>query len=164
VPSDPPGDLQLTPVNGQGRALHQWLTNFHLLVIALDPYTNESAWILPTAARIIKTFEQSDSRVALLVAADDRDCRRFLGPMLDGVLTFADPDRAAVKAFGFDRLPAIVHLAMDGTIVNAAEGWQPLQWRKVTDHLGKVLRWSAPVMPSAKDPGPFEGSPALATS
>ncbi|HUP84056.1 MAG TPA: hypothetical protein VM143_00180 [Acidimicrobiales bacterium] len=158
---DPPGDLLLTPVNGQGRTVSQWLTTFHLLVIALDPYTNESAWILPTASRIIQTFEQSDCRVALLVAADDRDCRRFLGPMTDDVLTFADPDRTAVKAFGFEHLPALVHLAMDGTIVNAAEGWQPLQWRTVTDNLGKVLRWSAPVMPSVKDPGPFEGSPAL---
>ena len=159
--SDPPGDLQLTPVNGKGRGLHQWLTNFHLLVIALDPYTNESAWILPTANRIIKTFQQSDARVALLVTADDRDCRRFLGPIVDDVLTFADADRTAVKGFGLERLPALVHLAMDGTVVNSAEGWQPLQWRTVTDHLGKVLAWSSPVMPDVKDPGPFEGSPAL---
>ena len=160
--SDPPGDLVLTPVDGQGRTVQQWLTNFHLLLIALDPYTNESAWILPTAGRIIHTFEQADCRVALVVAADDRDCRRFLGPMLDEVLTFADPDRAAVKGFGFERLPALVHLAMDGTIVNSAEGWQPLQWRKVTDQLGRQMRWSAPMIPTLKDPGPFEGSPALA--
>ena len=158
---DPSGDLVLTPVNGKGRTVQQWLTTFHLLVIALDPYTNESAWILPTAARIIKTFEQSDARVALLVAADDRDCRRFLGPMVDEVLTFADPDRTAIEDLGFEHLPAIVHLAMDGTIVNAAEGWQPLQWRQVTDHLSRLLRWSAPTIPTVKDPGPFEGSPAL---
>jgi hypothetical protein len=161
VASDPPGDLVLTPVNGEGRTVQQWLTTFHLLVIALDPYTNESAWILPTAQRIIKTFEQSDCRVALLVTADDRDCRRFLGPILDDVLTFADPTKAAVKGFGFERLPAIVHLAMDGTIVHAAEGWHPTQWRLVTDNLGKVLSWSSPVMPVPADPGPFEGSPAL---
>ena len=160
--TDPPADLTLTPVNGEGRTVQQWLTNFHLLVIALDPYTNESAWILPTAQRIIKTFAQSDSRVALLVAADERDCRRFLGPILNDVLTFTDPDKAAVKAFGFERLPAIVHLAMDGTIVHSAEGWHPAQWRLVTEHLSKVLRWSAPVVPVPADPGPFEGSPALA--
>ena len=160
--SDPPGDLELTPVGDKARSLHQWLTNFHLLVIALDPYTNESAWILPTASRICQTFETSDARVAFLVTADERDCRRFLGPIVDEVLTFADPDRTAVKGFGFERLPALVHLAMDGTIVNAAEGWQPLQWRHVTDHLGRILQWSAPMIPTAKDPGPFEGSPALA--
>lgn len=160
--SDPPADLELTPVNGKGRSLHQWLTNFHLLVMALDPYTNESAWILPTVARIVQTFEQSDARCALLVTADDRDCRRFLGPITDEVLTFADPDRTAVKGFGLERLPAIVHLAMDGTIVNSAEGWQPLQWRHTTDHLSRILHWSAPMIPTLKDPGPFEGSPALA--
>ncbi len=158
--SDPSGDLLLTPVGGQGRTVSQWLTTFHLLVIALDPYTNESAWILPTAARIIKTFEQADCRVALLVTADERDCRRFLGPVTDEVLTFADPARAAVKAFGFEHLPAIVHLAMDGTIVNSAEGWQPAQWRQVTDRLAQHMRWSAPTLPAPKDPGPFEGSPA----
>jgi hypothetical protein len=162
VASDPSGDLLLTPVGGQGRTVSQWLTTFHLLVIALDPYTNESAWILPTAKRIIQTFEQADCRVALLVTADERDCKRFLGPILDEVLTFTDPDRAAVKALGFEHLPAIVHLAMDGTIVNSAEGWQPLQWRQVTDNLGRLMRWSAPTLPTVKDPGPFEGSPALA--
>ena len=159
--SDPPGDLLLTPVGGQGRTVQQWLTTFHLLVIGLDPYTNESAWILPTASRIIKTFEQADCRVALLVSADDRDCRRFLGPITDEVLTFADPERTAVKGLGLAHLPAIVHLAMDGTVVNSAEGWQPLQWRKVTDHLAKQMRWSAPTLPTPKDPGPFEGSPAV---
>lgn len=159
--SDPPGDLLLTSLGRQGRTVSQWLTTFHLLVVALDPYTNESAWILPTVNRIVQTFEQADCRIGLLVTADERDCRRFLGPVADEVLTFADPDREAVKAFGFEHLPAIVHLAMDGTVVNAAEGWHPLQWRTVTDHLGKVMSWSSPVMPAPKDPGPFEGSPAL---
>lgn len=159
--TDPSGDLLLTPVGGKGRTVSQWLTTFHLLVIALDPFTNESAWILPTASRIIKTFEQSDCRVALLVAADDRDCRRFLGPITDEVLTFADPARDAIKGFGFEHLPAIVHLAMDGTVVNAAEGWQPTQWRQVTEPLSRLLRWSTPSIPVPKDPGPFEGSPAL---
>ena len=158
----PPPDTVFTPLSGDARPLEEWLTTFHLASIVLDPYTNESAWILPTATRIGQTFETSDARVAFLVAADERDCRRFLGPIVDDVLTFADPDRTAVKGFGFERLPAIVHLAMDGTIVNSAEGWQPLQWRHVTDHLSRILRWSAPMIPTAKDPGPFEGSPALA--
>lgn len=142
--------------------MQQWLTTFHLLLIALDPYTNESSWILPIVERTIKTFEQSDCRVALLMAADENDCRRFLGPLTNDTLTFTDPDRLAIKAFGFERLPAIVHLAMDATIVNGAEGWRPVEWRKVTDYLGRTLRWSSPVMPAPTDPGPFEGSPALA--
>jgi hypothetical protein len=152
----------LTPINSKGRTVRQWLTNFHLLLIVLDPYTNESSWILPTAERVIQTFEQADCRVALLLAADANDCRRFLGPLANDTLTFADPDRTAIRGFALERLPAIVHLAMDGTIVNAAEGWRPREWHNVTHHLAQKMRWSEPVIPHVSDPGPFEGSPAVA--
>jgi hypothetical protein len=162
VASNPSLDVVLTPLGGEARPLEEWLTTFNLACVVLDPYTNESSWILPTASRVIQTFEQADCRVALLVTAGAADCRRFLGPMADTVLTFADPDRVAVKGFGLSRLPAIIHVAMDGTIVNAAEGWHPAQWRTVTDALAKKMSWSAPAIPTAADPGPFEGSPALA--
>ncbi|HEX2849659.1 MAG TPA: hypothetical protein VHN98_03865 [Acidimicrobiales bacterium] len=158
--SNPAQDLVLTPVNGTGKTVEQWLTTFNLLLIVLDPYTNESAWILQTALRIVKTFEQADCRVAFLVTADAEDCRRFLGPWADEVLTFADADRTAVKSLGLERLPAIVHLAMDGTVVGASEGWKPLEWRAVTENLARMMKWSAPVIPLTKDPGPFVGSPA----
>lgn len=161
MPADPPADLVLTPINGQGRKVQQWLTNFHLLVMALDPYTNEGAWILPIAIRVIRTFEQADCRVALLLPADPDDCRRFLGPVARDVLTFTDPDRTAVGGFGLERLPAIIHLAMDGTIVNAAEGWNPSEWKAVTAGLAEKMRWTAPLVPAPDDPGPFQGSPAL---
>ncbi len=159
--TDPPADLELTPINGRGRTVRQWLTTFHLLVIALDPYTNEGAWILPVAERTIRTFDQADCRVALLLPADASGCRKFLGPLAREVLTFADPDRTAIKGFGFERLPAVVHLAMDGTVVNAAEGWHPPEWKTVVAGLAKLMRWTAPVVPAPGDPGPYEGSPAL---
>ncbi len=152
----------LTPINGKGRSLQQWLTNFHLLVMALDPYTNEGAWILPIATRIIGTFEQADCRVALLLPADPDDCRRFLGPLARDVLTFTDPDRSAIRGFGLERLPAIIHLAMDGTVVRAAEGWNPSEWKAVTSALAEKMQWTAPLLPAPTDPGPFQGSPALA--
>jgi hypothetical protein len=161
VASNPPPDLTLTPLNGKSRTVAQLLTTFHLLLVVLDPFTNESAWILPTAIRILTTFEQADVRVALLLACDADECREFLGPWADEVLTFADPDRSAIKGFGFERLPAFVHVAMDGTVVNAAEGWNPRQWRTVADHLAKVTSWLAPLVPGPKDPGPFDGTPAL---
>jgi hypothetical protein len=161
VASAPPADLTLTPLNGQARPVEEWLTMFHMCLLVIDPYTNESAWILPVATRIVGTFEQADCRVAFLVAADERDARRFLGPWAREVLTFVDPDRTAIKAMGLERLPAVVHLGIDGTIVNSAEGWHPSSWRRVTDHLGKVMGWSAPIMGIQSDPGPFEGSPAL---
>ena len=159
--TNPPPDLMLTPINGQGRSVAQLLTTFHLCFVALDPFTNESAWILPTAARVLQTFEQADVRVAWLVAATPSECRMFLGPWAREILTFADPDRVAVKAFGLERLPAIVHVGMDAAIVNSAEGWNPQAWRNVTDHLAKITEWKAPNFPLPTDPGPFEGTPAL---
>lgn len=161
MPADPDPDLVLTPINGQGRTVRQWLTTFHLLLIALDPYTNEGAWILPIARRIIATFEQADCRVGLLLPADAEDCRRFLGPVAREVLTFSDPDRTAIRGLGLERLPAIIHLAMDGTIVGSAEGWNPSEWKAVTSELAGKMRWSAPLVPAPGDPGPFHGSPAL---
>jgi hypothetical protein len=67
----------------------------------------------------------------------------------------------AVKEFGLERLPALVHLGMEGKVVGAAEGWNPAEWRAVTDRLAKMLSWQGPVFPGPRDPGPFEGSPAL---
>ena len=160
--SNPPPDLTLTPLNGPRRTVAQLLTTFHLCFVALDPFTNESAWILPTAARILQVFEQADVRVAWLMAgATPDEARQFLGPWAAEILTFTDPDRAAVKAFRLERLPAIVHLGMDGTIENSAEGWHPLEWREVTEHLADITSWLPPNYPLPKDPGPFEGTPAL---
>ena len=161
VATDPPADLKLEPLNAPGRTVSEWLTTFHLLLVVLDPYTNESSWVLPVAQRIMHTFEQADCRVAWLVAADKEDCVRFLGPLSREVLTFSDPDRVAIKAFGLQRLPAIVHLDLSGRVVNAAEGWSRTSWRGVTEPLAKVMSWSEPVLGLPKDPGPFEGSPAL---
>jgi hypothetical protein len=161
VASDPPLDLALQPLHGPARALQQWLTTFHLVLVALDPYTDESAWLLETAGRILTRFQEADCRIAWLVTADADDCRRFLGPWSQEILTFPDPERLAVKAFGVERLPALLHVAMDGTLLGAAEGWQPAEWRAVTDRLARLMSWTAPVVPEPRDPGPFEGSPAL---
>jgi hypothetical protein len=162
VATDPPPQLVLTPIRGKPRTVRELLTTFHLVFVALDPFTNESAWILPTAARILTVFDQADCRVAWLVAgATPEECRMFLGPWAEQMLTFADPDREAVKAFGLERLPALVHLGIDGTIVGAAEGWNPAEWRAVTDRLAKMMSWRAPAIPSPRDPAPFVGTPAL---
>jgi len=161
VATDPPPQLVLTPIRGKPRTVRELLTTFHLVFVALDPFTNESAWILPTAARILTVFDQADCRVAWLVAgATPEECRMFLGPWAEQMLTFADPDREAVKAFGLERLPALVHLGIDGTIVGAAEGWKPAEWRAVTDRLAKMMSWRAPAIPSPRDPAPFVGTPA----
>lgn len=159
--SNPPVDLTLTPLQGPPRSVGQLLTTFHLCFVALDPFTNESAWILKTAGRILETFEQANVRIAWLVAGTPDEARMFLGPWAQKMLTFSDPEREAIKHFGLEWLPAIVHLGMDGTIVSAAEGWDPLAWRAVTDRLAKITGWAGPVVPEPRDPLPFPGTPAL---
>ena len=150
----------LHPINGEARSVAQLLTMFHLAFVALDPFTNESAWILETAGRVLTQFDQADVRVAWLVAGTASQCRQFLGPWAERVLTFADPDRVAIKGLGLTRLPAFVHLGMDGTIVGAAEGWDPPGWRAIADHLAVITAWTAPVLPLPGDPSPFQGTPA----
>lgn len=159
--TNPPGDLQLTPLNGTARPLREWLTMFHLAVVVLDPYTSESAWLLPTAGRILRDYDQADCRVAWLITCEPADSRRFLGPWAREILTFTDPDREVVKALGLERLPAFVHIDQGGTVVGAAEGWEPLEWRAVATELSRVMSWSRPVIPAYEDPAPFAGSPAL---
>jgi hypothetical protein len=159
--TDPPADLVLDPIGGEPRTIAEWLTNFHLCVVVLDPFTNESAWILETAGRILTTYAAADVRVGWLVTATDDEARQFLGPWSERLLTFADPERAAVKALGLTELPAIVHLNMSGAAESAAEGWNPVAWRTALENLSRILSWSRPVLPEPGDPAPYAGTPAL---
>ncbi|MBI2710938.1 MAG: hypothetical protein HYX34_14795 [Actinobacteria bacterium] len=156
-----PAELTLTTIGGSSATAAQWVTTFHLALVAIDPYTNESSWLLETAARILTTFRGADCRTGWLVTADADDARAFLGPWADELLTFVDPDRIAVKALGLERLPALVHVRQDLAVVGVAEGWHPAEWEAVTDNLGRIMSWSRPVLPAAGDPTPFAGSPAL---
>ena len=160
-PSDAPADVALTLINGPSHTLSQWLTTFHLVLGALDPFTSESAWLLPTVARIFRVYDQADCRVAILVTCTPEEARQFLGPYAREFLTFADPDREVVKSLGLERLPALVHIRQDLSIAGMAEGWHPEQWRAVTDELSRAMSWSRPAIPAPRDPAPYEGTPAL---
>jgi hypothetical protein len=162
VATNPPLDLVLTPINGAGRSVNAWISMFHLVFVALDPRNERSRWILDTAMRIFATYDEADCRVAWLVGGDAADARRFLGGLADEVLTFIDPDSTAIRAFGLSSLPAIVHLGMDGSIVNAVEGWDPQGWRNLTETLSRILGWTQPPIPWSTDPQPFEGAPLSA--
>jgi hypothetical protein len=161
VATNPPPDLLLTPLGGESRPLQEWLTTFHLASVVLDPYTNESSWILDTAARILEGLRGSDARVNFIVTADVDDTRTFLGPLIDRFLVFVDPDRTAVKALGLTELPAFVFIRVDGTVPAAAEAWRPAEWRAVADAVAAATAWRPPDLPAVGDPGPFHGSPAL---
>jgi hypothetical protein len=162
VATNPPLDLVLTPLEGKAKAVEEYLTMFDLCLVALDPFTDESAWLLETAGRILETFEQADVRVAWLMAgATPDECRMFLGPWAGRIMTFVDEDRAAVKAIGLERLPALVHIDIDGNLAGVDEGWHPVGWRTIMKRLAQRMAWLPPVIPEAGDPGPFDGSPAI---
>ncbi len=159
--ANPPPDTILRPINGPARPLSQYLTTFHLVLAALDPFTNESAWILETAGRILRCSPRPTAASGGWSPGTPDECRQFLGPWAERFITFCDPDREVVKSLGLQRLPAIVHLGMDATVVAAAEGWHPVEWRAVVDGLAQMLSWKAPQLPSPSDPAAYDGTPAL---
>ena len=160
--TDPPPDLVLTPLNGEPRSLDDWVTLFPLTLVVLDPYTYESAWLLDEAGRILTSFTAADVRVGWLVAASKDESRAFLGPWSERLLTFADPDRVAIKALGLSALPAFIVIDMASKVPCVAEGWDPAQWRAAVGHLATILDWSKPAIPGAGAPGPYPGTPAVA--
>lgn len=158
---DPSLDLVLTPLKGEARPLREWLTTFHMAPVVLDPYTNESSWILQTAARIMRQFAGAAVRVNFIITCDADDARTFLGPLTDEFLVFCDPERAAVKALGLAELPAFLLVQSNGTIPVAAQGWNPVDWREVAARIASLTSWSKPTLPAPGDPGAFRGTPAL---
>jgi hypothetical protein len=161
VATNPPLDLQLTPLGHEGRALSTWLTTFHLASIVLDPYTNESSWILDTAARLLRGFAGAAVRVNIIVTCGADEARQFLGPLADEFLVFVDPERTAVSALGLTTLPAFVFVQGDATVPAVAEGWDPETWKKVADTIAHVTSWSRPIIPAPGDPAAYRGTPAL---
>jgi hypothetical protein len=160
-----PVDLVLTPLVGgelgKGRPVMEWLTTFHLASVVLDPYTNESAWVLNAATRILEQFRGSDARINLIVTANATDTRAFLGPLAERFMVFCDPERTAVRAMGLDALPAFVFIRVDGVVAATAEGWNPPEWEAVADAIAEITWWTSIPVPGPGDPGPFRGSPSL---
>jgi hypothetical protein len=161
VANAPSLDTSLKPLNGEARPLREWLTTFHLTSIVIDPYTNESSWILKTAGRILHEFSGAATRVNFVVTSSEADAKKFLGPSADEYLTFTDPDRVLVKQLALTELPAFVFIQSDGTVPQCAQGWSPKSWREVSDYIADTVKWSRPLIPAAGDPGTFKGTPAL---
>lgn len=157
-----PSDLVLDSLRGDGYPLRDWLTSYPLLLVAIDPYTHESSWILETGRRLLDHYKASDIRVGWLVTADEDGCEQFLGPWAAEYLTFPDPDRTAVTALGLARLPGLVHVRSDGHL-DVVDGWDPENWKSVSNQLSKILAWSRPMIPAPGDPTPYEGTPVSGT-
>ena len=94
VAGNPSLDIVLTSLGGETRPLEEWLTTFHLASVVLDPYTNESSWILKTAARILESSAAPMRGSTSSSPADADGAKAFLGPLADDFLVFCDPDRA----------------------------------------------------------------------
>jgi hypothetical protein len=161
VITDVPADVQLTPLTGTSRTIAEWTTTFHLAIVALDPYTLESSWILETAAKILRRYAEADVRIAFLLTCSLDEARTFMGHFTDEFLVFADADRAAVKGFALETLPAFLHVNQHHQVEAVAEGWDPAAWRLVAENLSDRMEWTVPVIPDNGDPSPFTGTPAL---
>ena len=135
--------------------------HFRSASVVLDPYTNESSWILGTAARVLDAFRGADVRVNLVVTCGADDARTYLGPLADQFMVFCDPDRAFVRQLGLATLPAFVFVRGDGSVQAAAEGWNPADWRRVAKVIAENTSWIAPTIPVAADPSAFHGTPAV---
>lgn len=153
-------DTNLTTIGGESRPLEEWVTTFHLASVVLDPYTNESSWVLKTAVRVLDSFRGADVRVNLVLTCPADEAKQFLGPLADQFLVFCDPDRTFVRGLGVATLPAFVFVRGDGSVQAAAEGWNAAEWRHVAKVIADNTSWIAPTIPVAGDPSPFHGTPA----
>lgn len=155
-------DPSISSVDGQPpRPLGEWLTTFHLASVVLDPYTNESSWILQSAARILRAFSGSAARANFVLTCSADEAREFLGPLTREFLVFADADRSVVRALGLGSLPAFVFIRSDGSVPAVAEGWRPMDWRTVAKEIASTTAWTAPAIPLPGDPAAFAGTPAI---
>ena len=155
-------DLELTPVEGEARTLSSFMTTFPLVPVVLDPYTNESSWILDTARRVLTHFKGAGCRPCWIITCPADEAKTYLGPYADEFLTFADPDRTMAKNLGVAEAPALLLVRQDGEVIAKAEGWNADEWRAVTESIAEFTHWSRPPMPADGDPGTYSGTPISA--
>lgn len=155
-------DLELTPVEGEARTLSGFMTTFPLVPVVLDPYTNESSWILDTARRVLTHFTGAGCRPCWIITCPADDAKTYLGPYADEFLTFADPDRTMAKNLGVVEAPALLLIRQDGEVIAKAEGWNADEWRAVTESIAEFTHWSRPPIPADGDPGTYSGTPISA--
>jgi hypothetical protein len=160
VATAPDPALDLEQLSEEVRPVSDWLTMFPLVLAVIDPYTHESAWLLPTIRRIFENFAGADCRVAWLATADREGTTQFLGPLADEFLTFVDPHRALIGSLDLAVLPALVILRQDCSLLDVAEGWDPTTWGRVVEQLAELTSWSKPIIPTRGDPVAYPGTPA----
>ncbi len=148
--------LELTTTTGVTRTLDDWTTMFHLCLVVL-PARPEAAIYVPIGRRIFATFGDADCNCSFVVAGPVSVADRLLGPVERDALTFVDPDLTLVRSLGLERLPAFVHLIQDTTVLDAAQGWEPREWKRVARAVGDVLAWTVPLVAGPGDPPATRG-------
>jgi len=158
VYKSPNASSNLTSINGQSLPLRSWVTNFHLLLVVIDPFSHQSSWIINTASRILSNFTGADCRVGWLVIGDAEQASSFLGPHSDEFITFIDPDGDFVKEVGLTQTPGIIHINQAPKLIAATQGWNPEEWKAIVSGLADHMQWSRPAIPEEGDPTPYAGS------
>lgn len=148
--------LEMTTIRGVTRTLDDWTTTFHLALTVL-PGRPEAASFVRIGRRIADVLGGSDCRPAFLVVGNERTARRVLGASADEYLCFLDVDGTVVKGLGLTKLPAFVHVRVDGTLAGTVEGWDPEAWDDAVERLAKEMAWTKPLIPVPGDPPPFPG-------
>jgi hypothetical protein len=153
VPKNPDPALVLTTITGTSHTLDDWVTVFHLVLVCL-PGRPEAAPYAAPGRELLRVFRGADCRTGFLVQGSLRQAQRVIGPAIDDSLVFLDDEGEFVKSAGLARLPALVDIGLDGSIVSAVEGWDPSEWTVAAKELAKTMSWSYPVFAS---PSRFEG-------
>ena len=156
--TNPDPELKLTTSRGVTRTLDDWSTMFHLFMVVL-PARAEAAVYVPIGMRMFRTFGDADCRFAFVVTGPDTVAKRLLGEAEEAVVTFVDPDLELVNSLGLERLPALVLLRQDTSLVTSTEGWSPREWQRVARETARMLDWTVPEVHQPGDPRPFKGWP-----
>ena len=150
--------LPITSYAGVTRTLDDWATVFNIMLIVL-PDRPEGASFIPVVKRIFTTFGDSDVRTVVCVPSTRTITKRILGSNVETWLTWVDSDRALVDSLGLERLPALLLLRQDTTLVTSAQGWSPTEWQKVVDEIARKEHWTTPIVSGRGDPAPTPGWP-----
>ncbi len=152
-----PPEYKFGNLAGTEYKLRDWLTSYPLLLVAIDPYTAQSSWILDTAVRIFRHFQPADIRVGWICTGDVEATKAFLGPLAEEFLTISDPKAELCKELGIGVLPSLVHIRVDG-FTQHADSWDPQVWTKVTDWVATIAAWSKINLGVGPDPVAYEGT------
>jgi hypothetical protein len=161
VARNPDPALPLTSIKGVTRTLDDWATVFHLAIVLLPPRVEAAAFV-PVIERMFRTLGDSDARTCICVSGNEHIARRLLGRAADDWLVFCDPDSTLASSLGLERLPALVHLRQDTTLVEVAQGWSASDWQRVADEIARHQHWTAPVLAAPGNPPPTPGWPLSA--